>query len=511
MQENPAWSLPRRDKMYTLAGAMLGLLLASLDQTVVATAGPAIQRDFHVPPALYAWITTAYIVANVVMVPVWGKLSDIVGRKQVILTGIGVFLAGSFLCGLAWNTWSLIGFRFVQGLGAASLFTSAFSVIADLFPPRERAKFGALISATFGVSSVLGPVLGGAITDALSWHWVFFINLPVGAVAITLIVTKMPVLRRDGPKGSIDWAGVALLMVAVIPLLVALSFGRTIVLPGQPGMLWTSPVILGLFGLAFVGCVAFWRTEMRVADPIVDFRMYRERTFGVVNLVSFILGTSFLAGPTFVPLFLVNVRSVSATAAGVAMLPLTFGIVIGSALGGQLAARVTHTRRLIAASQMLLSASFAVFALVLTPETPVRWISTMLFFVGLGMGPTLPLLTLAVQNAVPIHRIGMATAGVTFARGLGQAVGLGVLGSVFAATVGAALAPAPGSEPGDAGAIVLDAAGRAAVTLGLTKLYTIGAVVTALSVVATMYLPATMARRPGGAPTPEPVPDAAAA
>lgn len=511
MHENPGWSLPRRDKMFTLAGAMLGLLLAALDQTVVATAGPAIQRDFHIPTALYAWITTAYLVANVVMVPVWGKLGDLWGRKRVLLAGIAIFLGGSVLCGLAWGTWSLVGFRFVQGLGAASLFTSAFSVIGDLFPPTERAKYGGFISATFGVSSVLGPVVGGAITDAFSWHWVFYINVPIGLVAIGMIAAKMPALVREGPRGRVDVPGVALLMITVIPLLVALSFGRVQVVPGQPGMPWTSWPILAMLGTAALGAALFWRVERASSDPIVDFSMYKQRVFGVVNLASFIMGTSFLAGPTFVPLFLVNVRGASATEAGLAMLPLTFGIVIGSALGGQMSARVSRPRSLVLGSLALLGISFAVFGLVLTPTTPVRLISTLLFFIGLGMGPTLPLLTIAVQNAVPFQKIGTATAAVTFARGLGQVTGLGVLGSVFAASVGSALAP---PAEGAVAAAVLDPGAQMAVTQGLSRLYFVGAAITVIAFGAVLQLPATVGSRRtappgGGPPAPTPLADAA--
>lgn len=506
MDQNPGWALPRRDKLFTLAGAMLGLLLGALDQTVVATAGPAIQRSFHVPPALYAWITTAYLVANVVTVPVWGKLSDLWGRKRVLLAGIAVFLGGSVLCGLAWDTWALIAFRFLQGLGSAALFTSAFSVLADLFPPRERAKYGALISATFGVSSVLGPVLGGFITDTLGWHWVFFINLPVGAVAVALIGARMPAVIRPLAAGRIDWAGVALLMVAVIPLLLALSFGRLRVAPGEAGFAWTSPVILGMLAVAAAGAVAFWRTERRSDDPLVEFALYRERTFGAANAASFLLGSSFLAGPTFVPLFLVAVRGASATEAGLAMLPLTFGIVLGSLAGGQLAARVERVRTLLVGSQALLAASFTAFALALTPTTPVRTISVLLFVIGFAMGPTLPLLTLMVQAAVPLHKIGRATAAVTFSRGLGQVTGLGLLGSVFAATVGTALAPIATAE-GPLAAPRLDAAAQATVAAALTRLYAVGAVLTLLSIAAAVRLPATIGTRrgPAGPPaTPEP-------
>jgi EmrB/QacA subfamily drug resistance transporter len=490
--DHPGWALPRRDKLYTLTGCLLGLLLAALDQTIVATAGPAIQREFTVPPALYAWITTAYLVANVVMVPVYGKLSDLYGRKRILLAGIGIFLTGSLLCGTAWGIRPLIAFRFAQGLGAASLFTSAFSVIADLFPPAERGRYGGLISATFGVASVLGPVVGGIITDAVGWHWVFLINLPIGLVALALIVTRMPSSPRTTPAGTVDVAGVALLFATVVPLLIALSFGRTTVTPGQPGLPWTSPVILALLATTAIGAATFRTIERRARDPIVDFAMYREPLFARANLASFVLGASFLAGPTFVPLFLVNVAGTSATGAGLAMLPLTFGIVLGSAVGGQLASRVGRPRRLVLWSLALLATAFAAFAAVLTPETTPATVSRLLFAIGLGVGPTLPLLTLIVQNSVPIQRIGVATAAVTFARGLGQATGLGVLGSVFAAAVGSALAPVAGEAPAEGAsgaAVALDAAARTAVTDGIVQLYLIGVVVTVVAALVVARMP----------------------
>jgi EmrB/QacA subfamily drug resistance transporter len=491
---HPAWDLPQRDKLYTLGGSLLGLLLAALDQTVVATAGPAIQREFDIPPALYAWITTAYLVATTVMVPVYGKLSDEFGRKRILLLGIGIFLAGSALCGLAWGTVPLIAFRAVQGLGAAALFTSAFSVIGDLFPPHERGKYAGLISAVFGFSSVLGPVVGGIITDAFGWHWVFFVNLPVGAVAVALIAARMPNLTRPEARSRVDVAGALLLVLAVAPLLLALSFGRVRPIPGEPGLPWTSPVILGLLALALVAGGLFVRTELRAPSPIVDLRMYREATFGVGNAASFVLGMGFLAGPTFLPLFLVNVSGISATGAGLAMLPLTAGIVLGSAFGGQLAGRVGRHKPLILGAVALLTGAFAALALLLSPDVPVRVVSLVLLFAGLGMGPTLPLLTLAVQNAVPVARIGVATASVTFSRALGQVIGLGVMGSVFAATVGTALV-APHGEDGRVAAVTLDAAGKALVTRGVSLLYGIAVIVAVAGFVVATRLPDRSLRR----------------
>lgn len=422
----------RAQKVFTMLGALLGLLLAALDQTIVATAGPAIQADLRIPASLYAWLTTSYMVASTMMVPVWGKLSDLLGRRAVLAVGILVFLAGSFLCGVARSTLALILFRAVQGLGSAALFTAALAVVADLFEPRERGKYQGLFGAVFGVSSVVGPLVGGFITDHLGWHWVFFINLPVGAVALALVLLRMPKLRPQGAgRGSLDLPGALALAVAVVPLLLALSLGQ-----GDGGAwAWSSWRILSLLALAGVGTAVFLWVETRAKEPLLDLKLFRLRAFSTGNAAVFIIGAVFLSGVVFLPLFMVNVVGLSATRSGLTITPLTLGVVAGNVLSGQLVSKLGRYKVLLLGSLVLLTVGFAVMGFTLTPESTQAEVTAKMVLVGLGLGPSIPLFTMAIQNAVPPQRIGVATSSATFFRQLGMTMGVALLGTVFAATL----------------------------------------------------------------------------
>ncbi len=444
--DGPAGTLPRPQVVATLAGVLLSLLLAGLDQTIVSTAGPAIQRDLAMSPALYPWITTAYLVASTVMVPIYGKLSDTYGRKPVLLAAIGIFLAGSVLCGISPSTPALIAARAVQGLGAAGLFTSAFAVIADIFPPAVRGKYTGLVGAVFGVASVVGPLVGGFLTDRFGWHWVFFVNIPVGAIAVWFVAARMPRLGgHPGEKPRLDLAGAFWLMVAVVPLLLALSVGHAEGAPADGAAAahggWTSPLRLGLFALALVGAVLFVRTERRAADPVVDLRLFRSRVVSLSIGATFVLGAGFLSAVVFLPLFMVNVAGVSATRAGLTMTPLTLGMVTGSIVSGRVVTRLGRYKKLMLGALALLLAGFAVMALTIEPTSTQGELTVKMVLLGLGMGPTLPLYTLVVQNATPPEDIGVVTAASTFARSLGQVFGVALVGSVFAATLATAVEP----------------------------------------------------------------------
>jgi len=440
------FDLTPREKVFTIVGTLLGLLLAALDQTIVGTAGPAMQRDLHISPALYPWITTAYLVASTVMVPIYGKLSDLFGRKPILLLGIGLFLLGSLACGVSQTTGFLIASRALQGVGSAALFTSAFAVIADIFAPAERGKYQGIFGSAFALSSIVGPLLGGFLTDTLSWHWVFLVNLPLGAIAVAFIVTKMPMLRRARTeRPTIDWAGAFALLVAVVPFLVALSLGRTI--GADPSKRWIPG---SLFGLSLVGLISFIAVERRVKEPLLNLRLFQNRVFAVGNLATFILGASFLGAIVFLPLFMVNVVGLSATSAGLTLTPLTFGIVAGNIGSGQIVARFGRYKPIMLVGNMILIVGFAILAFTLTPESSQREVTLKMILLGLGLGPSIPLFTLAIQNAVEPQEIGVATASATFFRQIGSTLGVTVLGAVFAFTLVSGMAAVkPGPELAD--------------------------------------------------------------
>jgi EmrB/QacA subfamily drug resistance transporter len=440
----PQFKIPQltpQERLFTLLGTLLGLLLAALDQTIVATAGPAIQRDLRIEPSLYVWITTAYLVTSTVFVPIYGKLSDLYGRKPVLIAAIGIFLLGSLLCGLSQSAVQLILFRALQGLGSAGLFTTAFAIIADIFPPAVRGRYTGLFGAVFGLSSVVGPLVGGFLTDNVGWHWVFFVNLPIGAAALAFIFARMPLLRLSQRRPVIDYLGAMWLLVFTVPLLLALSLGKTQLSPGETGYLWGSWQILGMFALALVGLVAFLLTERRVKEPILPLSLFANRTFAVGNAASFVLGAGFLAAIVFLPLFMVIVVGLSATNSGLTITPLTFGIVFGNIISGQLVSRIGRYKPLMLTGIVILATAFVIMGFTLTPESTQAEVTLKMILMGLGLGPAIPLYTLAVQNTVPPQMTGVASSSALFFRSMGSTIGVAILGSIFANTFSAQLTP----------------------------------------------------------------------
>jgi EmrB/QacA subfamily drug resistance transporter len=437
------------ERKITIIGVMIVFLLSALDQTIVSTAMPVIISQLH-GLELYSWVTTAYLLSSTVMVPVWGKLGDLYGRKPVLLVGIGLFLFGSWLSGLAgeFGTLPLLGggmvqlvvFRAIQGLGGGALFTTAFAIIADLFPPRERGKFAGLFGAVFGVASAVGPLLGGYFTDhgTLSigghivegWRWVFYLNLPVGLVALFMVIAKMPKLSHAA-KGSIDYLGAILIAAACIPLLLALTFG------GQK-YAWDSPTVLGLLAMFLVCTVLFVIVEKRVKDPIIHMELFGNKVFAWANIAGFFSSMSFLSVVAFLPLFMQLGQGVQATTSGLSTLPLMLGLILAATISGRL---VTRTGRykpfMLFGMIVVLIATYLMSQMSYqTTRLDLSWRMALL---GIGLGPLQSLYGVAIQNAVPMDRIGVVTSANQFFRQIGSTVGVAIFGTLLTTDLNAKL------------------------------------------------------------------------
>jgi EmrB/QacA subfamily drug resistance transporter len=420
-----ATTLPHTTKLLILGAVLLGLFLSALDQTIVSTALPAIVRDFN-GIDLVSWVSAGYLLASTATVPIYGKLSDLYGRKVILIFGIVVFLLGSALCGIAASMVQLIVFRVVQGIGAAAITSTAFATPADLFVPADRPKYMGLFGAVFGIASVVGPFLGGVLTDKISWHWVFYVNLPLGLIALAFIIAKMPRLA-SGVRARIDWLGTILLIGAVVPFMLGLTLDKAI----HP---WSSPLIIGLFVVALICTVLFLVVEARVPSPVISLDLFRNRTFTVGVVVSILNGAAFFGAVLFLSLYLVNVLGLTATEAGIAQIPLMAGFVVSSNASSLLVQRAGRYKPFIISGFVIMLLGFFLMSQI-TMYTSVYDVAWRIFLVGLGLGPSLPLLNLAVQNAAPRHQIGAVTANRQFFQQLGQALGGAVFGVILVTTL----------------------------------------------------------------------------
>ena len=433
-----------QETRYTLIGILLALFLGALDQTIVATALPRIVEDLN-GLSRYAWVATSYLVASTALVPIYGKLADMYSRKTIELVAVGFFLSGSFLCGLAgeFGPLPLLGdgmsqliiFRAVQGIGGAGLFAMAFIIIADLFPPAERGKYQGFVGAVFGIASVLGPWVGGLLTDhggglvpgVAGWRWVFYVNVPFGALALWFIIRRMPPLRPPGEKQRLNYGSALLLIGGLVPLVLALQMDKTV-------YAWGSWVTLSLAALGLACLVLFSYRSLHAANPILDFGLFKNKVFRFANVALFFLGAAFFSIIIFLPLYMVNVVGVSATRAGVALIPLSMGLVTGSVVSGQLVSRFGHYRRWMLGGLALLSVG-VLLLYQMTPAVSYWTVVAYMLVCGLGIGPSLPLYTLAIQNAVDVRRIGQATSASQFFRQIGGALGAALMGTLLASSL----------------------------------------------------------------------------
>ena len=411
-------------------GLMLVLLLAALDQTIVATALPTIVGDLGGLNRL-AWVTSAFLLAQTAVTPLYGKLGDLYGRKRVLQSAIVVFLAGSALCGQAQSMTELIAFRAVQGLGAGGLIVLIQSVIGDIVPPRERGRYQGLFGAVFGVASVGGPLLGGVIVQGISWRWIFYVNLPLGLLALVVLGAALPAVAPRG-RPAIDYVGAALLASGLSAIVLVTSLGGTTWAWGSAQV-----VLVGLAGLALVG--AFLFVERRAREPVLPPSLLRDRVFAVAGSLSLIVGFALFGAVTFLPLYFQTVDLASPTGAGLHLVPMMAGVLTMSILSGQLISRTGRYRVFPIIGTVLMCTGLALLS-TLGVGTSTATSALYLLVLGLGLGSVMQVLVLAVQNAVDYSVLGAATSGVTMLRGIGGSLGTAVFGTIFSTRLGSELA-----------------------------------------------------------------------
>ena len=410
-----------RARFEVLGAILLALLLGALDQTIVGTALPRIVTDLQ-GNDLYTWVVTIYLLTSTISVPFYGKLSDYFGRKPLLIFGIIVFLAGSALSGVSQNMTELIVFRGIQGIGAGSLFPISLAVIGDLFTPAERGKYQGLFGAVFGVAALIGPFLGGVITDNVGWHWIFYINIPVGLVSLFVVARVLPSLKRPKHALNLDWLGAIVFVGGMIPFLVGLTNKQTAD--------WGTFEVGGLLGIGIVLIAVFLVIESRAKEPIVPLNLWRDRTYAGSLVATFFAAFGFFSATIFLPRFYQVVKGDSATVSGWELIPLLVGVIGASIISGQIVARTGKYKALLLGSISLVGIGSLLFTNLAYDTDP--WVIRFWQFVlGLGIGPTLAVFTIVIQNAVPFSKLGVATSNLTFFRQIGGIVGLSIAGSYF--------------------------------------------------------------------------------
>ncbi|MFD0520334.1 MDR family MFS transporter [Paractinoplanes durhamensis] len=439
---NEPAQLSHRQILEVLAGLMLGMFLAALDQTIVASAIRTIGDDLH-GLSMQAWVTTAYLITATISTPLYGKLSDIYGRKRFFLAAITIFVLGSAACSFATSMYMLAGCRALQGLGAGGLFSLALAIIADVAPARDRPRYQGYFLGVFGMSSVLGPVIGGFFAGAdeilgiAGWRWVFLVNVPIGIVALLVVarVLRLPHHRRDH---RIDWWGAATICVCLVPLLTVAEQGRT--------WGWTDLRSLACFAVGGVGLLAFLVAEAHMKEAaLIPLRFFTNRTFALTSAGGFVIGMGMFGGLALLPLYLQIVRGASPTESGLQLLPLTAGIMVGSLISGQLISRIGRYQPYPILGALLMVAGLLLLA-TLGVDTPFWRTGVFMGVFGLGLGFVLQPITLAVQNAMAPSEIGVATASATFFRQMGATAGTAVFLSILFGTVGDRISEAFGTD-----------------------------------------------------------------
>ena len=419
--DHAAWNMPQRRKLEILLAILLALFLFALDQTVVGTALPIISTKLN-GASLYTWAFTLYLLTSTISGPIYGKLSDLYGRRPIFIWAVGLFLAASIFAGLSQEMWQFIVARGLQGLGGGAVFPIAFAIIADLYPPEERAKYGALFGAVFGLSSVLGPLLGGFVTDNFGWPWIFFLNVPLGLVSLFVCWRLLPPIKNPESGRNIDYVGAALFAAALVPILLGLSNKRTLD--------WTDPWVGGaiLLGLAIAAVFLWW--ESRAADPIIRLDLFRNRTVSISIASMFLAAFGFFGAIVFLPQWFQVVRGMGATESGLNLLPLVFALIAGATISGQVAARTGRYKPIIFGAMVILAIGlFFLTNLRANTDLPILWL--WMVVAGIGVGPSFALFAALVQNNVEPRQVGSATASLTFFQQIGGTIGLTIAGTLL--------------------------------------------------------------------------------
>jgi EmrB/QacA subfamily drug resistance transporter len=422
LEDDPALGLSHRAKLEILFAVMLGLFLGALDQTIVGPALPTIVTQLS-GNDYYVWAVTIYLLTSTISVPFWGKLSDIYGRKPIFMIGIVIFLIGSALSGLSQNMGMLILFRGIQGIGAGSLFPVALSIIGDMFSPAERGRYQGLFGAVFGVAFVAGPLIGGWLTENAGWHWIFYVNIPIGIAALFVINRLLPVVKTKNATRNFDILGGVIFTIAISFLLIGLTnkqFGD-----------WTDPTVGGFILIGLIGSVIFAFVESRAKEPIVPLDLWKSRAYSASMVSIFFAAFAFFGAIVFLPRWFQVVEGFSPTNSGLAALPLVIGLIFSSIVSGVLVARTGRYKLLLFGAITLLGISTALMT-QLTKDTPLPIVWFWMFLAGLGVGPTFSVFTIVIQNSVPFRQMGVATSNLTFFRQIGGSVALAFVGTIFA-------------------------------------------------------------------------------